>query len=193
MVDCPFAERNSAAESQRLLLVQAVPTSISFSVLLGETAMQNEIDDISQRGHDGSGDRPSAIVSTPQSSAEGEQRACGLAHGDRLFLACVAAALVVILGLRAWRQVARSVETVEIRHLLDHEFTYQLDINTASWVEWMQLEGIGETTARRIVADREENGPFSSITDIQRVKGIGPKTFAANRKHLLCSTCPETE
>ncbi|MEO1980879.1 MAG: helix-hairpin-helix domain-containing protein, partial [Fuerstiella sp.] len=46
---------------------------------------------------------------------------------------------------------------------------YRVDVNTGTWVEWMQLEGIGQTMAHRIVADREENGPFPTIDDLTRV------------------------
>ncbi|HET6323107.1 MAG TPA: helix-hairpin-helix domain-containing protein, partial [Planctomycetaceae bacterium] len=42
---------------------------------------------------------------------------------------------------------------------------------------WGQIQGIGDALARRIVADREENGPFQSVEDLGRVKGIGPKTL----------------
>ena len=57
-------------------------------------------------------------------------------------------------------------------------------INAATWVEWKQFDGIGEKLADRIVADRKKNGPFESIDDLQRVKGIGPKTVARIREHL---------
>jgi competence protein ComEA len=36
------------------------------------------------------------------------------------------------------------------------------------------LPGIGPVIAERIVADRNQNGPFGSLEEFQRVKGIGP-------------------
>ena len=36
------------------------------------------------------------------------------------------------------------------------------------------LPGIGPVIAERIVADRNRNGPFGSLEQFQRVKGIGP-------------------
>lgn len=51
---------------------------------------------------------------------------------------------------------------------------FSVEINTATWIDWMQLEGIGPTLAHRIEADRKLNGPFQSIDDLQRVPGIGP-------------------
>ena len=44
--------------------------------------------------------------------------------------------------------------------------------------------GIGAATAEKIVADREANGPFSSIDDLTRVSGIGENKLAAKRDRL---------
>lgn len=52
-----------------------------------------------------------------------------------------------------------------------------VDINTASASELDTLPGIGPAYAKRIMEYRETNGPFRSINDIVRVRGIGPKTF----------------
>ncbi len=48
----------------------------------------------------------------------------------------------------------------------------------------MQLEGIGPAMAQRIIADREMNGPFSSIDDVGRVPGIGVVTLDRIRPWL---------
>ncbi len=72
---------------------------------------------------------------------------------------------------------------------------FQIDINRADWIDWIQLDGIGETMAHRIVADREHNGPFSRIDDLMRVDGIGPATLARIRDHLTVdsrSSLPKT-
>lgn len=41
---------------------------------------------------------------------------------------------------------------------------------------FQQIRGIGPTTGPLIVQDRAENGPFASWDDLERIKGIGPKT-----------------
>ncbi|NTU90194.1 MAG: ComEA family DNA-binding protein [Actinobacteria bacterium] len=52
-----------------------------------------------------------------------------------------------------------------------------VNINTADASGLETLPGIGEATAKKIIADREANGPFASVEDIQRVTGIGEKKF----------------
>ncbi len=53
--------------------------------------------------------------------------------------------------------------------------TAQIDINTAEPGLLDTLPGVGPSTAAKIVAERETNGPFTSIDDLSRVSGIGPK------------------
>ena len=55
----------------------------------------------------------------------------------------------------------------------------KVNINTADADELMTLDGVGEATARRIVEDRQANGPFTTTEDLKRVSGIGDKKFAA--------------
>ena len=52
-----------------------------------------------------------------------------------------------------------------------------VNINTAGLEELDSLSGVGPATAQAIIDEREANGPFSSIEDIQRVSGIGEKKF----------------
>lgn len=52
-----------------------------------------------------------------------------------------------------------------------------VDINTAGEAELDELPGIGPSTARSIIEDRDANGPFSTIEDLMRVSGIGEKKF----------------
>lgn len=54
----------------------------------------------------------------------------------------------------------------------------KVNINTAGARELQEkLDGVGEVIAARIVAYREEHGPFGSIGEIRNVKGIGEATF----------------
>ena len=52
-----------------------------------------------------------------------------------------------------------------------------VDINRATVEEFTKLHGVGEGLAKRIVADRQKNGPFKTTEDLMRVSGIGQKKF----------------
>lgn len=54
-----------------------------------------------------------------------------------------------------------------------------LNINTATAEELAALPGIGQALAARIVAYREENGPFTSVNQLLLVEGIGEKKLSA--------------
>ena len=60
----------------------------------------------------------------------------------------------------------------------------EININTASMGELMQLKHIGPVLAERIIAYREEQGPFRKTKDIKNVKGIGDKTYEDIKKHI---------
>jgi len=124
-------------------------------------------------------------VDPPQASdAEPPETSLWLRPRDRLFLAVMLAAAMLLTFAHWVRLSGWGMREVEIDRHPARQFEYRIDVNTATWVEWAQLEGIGETLAMRIVEDRRQNGPFDTIDDLQRVKGIGPKKLEAIRKWL---------
>ena len=52
-----------------------------------------------------------------------------------------------------------------------------VDANTASQSLLQQVSGLNATTAKNIVAYREENGPFTSRAQLKKVPKLGPKAF----------------
>ena len=52
-----------------------------------------------------------------------------------------------------------------------------VDANTASRSLLQQVSGLTATTAKNIVAYREENGPFTSRAQLKKVPKLGPKAF----------------
>ena len=111
---------------------------------------------------------------------------------DRALLLAIIMALILLtiqwIGLSLQRP-----DTLPWKRSEEFSRHFQIDINSADWIEWMQLEGIGEKTAHRIVADRELNGPFRSIDDLQRVHGIGPATLDAIRPCLTMGHATQTQ
>jgi len=49
-----------------------------------------------------------------------------------------------------------------------------VDLDRAGAAEVEQLPGIGRIVAARIVANRDSFGPFGSLEELQRVRGVGP-------------------
>ena len=60
-----------------------------------------------------------------------------------------------------------------------------ININTASLNELTQLKRVGPKYAQRIIDFREKHGSFQKPEDIVKVKGIGPKTFEANKDIII--------
>jgi competence protein ComEA len=57
-----------------------------------------------------------------------------------------------------------------------------LDINAATAEQLdATMSGIGKVKADAIIQDREKNGRFKSVDDLERVKGIGPAIIEKNR------------
>jgi competence protein ComEA len=56
-------------------------------------------------------------------------------------------------------------------------FTGTVFVNRATASQFDSLDGIGPVIAKRIIAYRNSNGPFVDIADLQKVDGIGGKTF----------------
>jgi competence protein ComEA len=53
-----------------------------------------------------------------------------------------------------------------------------ININVANVDDLQELPGVGRSFAQRIVDYRESNGPFVTIDDIKKVKGIGDSLFS---------------
>jgi competence protein ComEA len=60
-----------------------------------------------------------------------------------------------------------------------------VDINTADAATLAQsIKGVGEKRAAAIVAYRTEHGPFKSVDDLAKVRGISTKVLEDNRGKL---------
>jgi len=53
-----------------------------------------------------------------------------------------------------------------------------VDVNRATQAELERLPRVGPALARRIIAWREQHGPYRSLDDLRHVRGIGPSTIA---------------
>jgi len=95
----------------------------------------------------------------------------------------VAVALVAMVGW--WMsQGGWQGRLIEIDRAEPLTFQFTVDINEADWPELLQLPGVGEIMAQRIVESRKTAGPFADHDDLRRVRGIGPKTLERLRPYL---------
>ena len=109
-----------------------------------------------------------------------------IAKIEWILLAATALFLCLLLGLflrdRASMSAAGNGAAVETEIAVPQEAIRPdltpLDLNSATEAELMELPGIGEELARRIVEYREATGLFSAVEDIMQVSGIGEGKFA---------------
>ena len=75
--------------------------------------------------------------------------------------------------------------TTKPKETKEKEVTFPVNINTASKRELDALPGIGEVLAQRIIDYRNANGPFGSVDDLTKVKGIGEKTLEKLKPYAI--------
>ncbi len=67
---------------------------------------------------------------------------------------------------------------------------FPLDLNQARLEELMELPGIGEKLAQRMVEYRKTHGGFRSVEDLRKVRGIGEKRMERLRPLVVTAGAP---
>jgi competence protein ComEA len=67
---------------------------------------------------------------------------------------------------------------------------FPLDLNHARLEELMELPGIGEKLAQRVVEYRKTHGGFRSVEDLRKVRGIGEKRMERIRPLVMTAGGP---
>lgn len=103
----------------------------------------------------------------------------------------IASLLTCTLASVAWSQetqntdAAQSITAQDMASSDVAEEKSGVNINTASVDELASLNNIGLKKAQKIVEYRQLNGSFSTVDDLQLVKGIGKSIIEKNRNRLI--------
>jgi competence protein ComEA len=100
-------------------------------------------------------------------------------------VAALATAALALLAAIWWRHGGHRGEMIDIDRAPPLVAKFQVDVNQADWPELIQLPGIGQTLAQRLIDERKQNGAFRDIDDLGRVGGIGPRTLERIKPYIL--------
>jgi competence protein ComEA len=92
------------------------------------------------------------------------------------------ALVVVLLTLRVAGASRLGTRPTELTHQVLP--TLAIDLNRADRVELLQIPGVGEGLAERIIAYRRQHGGFDRVDQLTRVSGVGPATLQKLRPWL---------
>jgi competence ComEA-like helix-hairpin-helix protein len=101
------------------------------------------------------------------------------AQGVALLSLCVVAALTVSRISQA--QMRTPMQGYRYTTLP----AWRVDLNQAGVDELAALPGVGPSLAAAIVADRQAKGPFKTLTQLDRVRGVGPAILQQIKPFVL--------
>jgi|SRR5579883_180139 len=115
---------------------------------------------------------------TPSSASPATTRGAQVALG--VFLA-------ILIGLLAFRGYANRLGT----RPTEPTTTDLIDLNFADQKELAQVPGVGPKLAEAIVDHRRLHGPYKSVDELRKVRGVGPITFEKIRNQFRVSQLPQ--
>lgn len=95
-------------------------------------------------------------------------------HVRAISLLLIAVAMLLVLGVTMYKRPYTHAQIAATEAV-----TYRIKVNSANRETLCLLPGIGPGLAQRIHIDRNVHGPFTSASDMTRVKMVGEKTAAA--------------
>jgi competence protein ComEA len=104
-----------------------------------------------------------------------------------MFVRNAARTFALALGLVALLAGASSALAADTAASAPTPVKKVVNVNTASTDELARLPRVGPSLAGKIVAHRDQNGPFKRAEDLMEVKGIGEKMFASLKPYVSVS------
>jgi len=105
-------------------------------------------------------------------------------RAEQTILALLILAGLLGIGIWWWRSGGAEGRLVDYHHLPQHRAEYVVEINRATLVELTELPGVGQILAERMIEHRETVGPFRSVDDLRKVRGIGGRTVEVMLPHV---------
>ncbi|APG27659.1 hypothetical protein A7E78_07290 [Syntrophotalea acetylenivorans] len=85
--------------------------------------------------------------------------------------------LLILLSLLLVNSSMPEANAAPAKDTTVQSVTAMVNVNAASVTELQTLPGIGRVTAQRIIDYRTAKGPFATLEDLLKVKGIGQSTL----------------
>ena len=98
-----------------------------------------------------------------------------LRNDDQFTVLCLLVGLSICALLWLWFDETSRTNVGGMVENPRKELRYLVDLNNAPRNELLQLPGIGETLAERIVEYRDDVASFKNVTDLEKIQGIGVK------------------
>ena len=97
--------------------------------------------------------------------------AAPLADGSRIYVPAVGEDVSAVV----------LIEMPFVASAVDAGLVGPVNVNRATAADLVDLPGVGPATSTAIITERQRNGPFLSVDDLERVPGIGPAKLASIR------------
>ena len=123
--------------------------------------------------------------SSPSPKDDAQPERAWIKPRDQVSLLAVAASLLVLMISYWLYRGGHRGELIHIDRAPPLQAQFLVDVNRADWPELIQLPGIGETLARRMISERAQNGPYQNVDEVTRVEGIGLRTLDKIRPYLM--------
>jgi len=96
-----------------------------------------------------------------------------------LFVVCLTLFLGATIVSSQGKEEMMDSDMMDKKEMMDKEemMMEKVNINTADMEQLMQLPGVGEGTAMKIIDYRKSNGQFKTLDQLKSIPGIGEKKY----------------